>query len=68
MTPTGARCLPKPQRAGEVGNGRMKLEPGPDARELDEDWFAKAKSANRAFAPETYAALRQFITEHPINR
>ena len=29
----------------------------PDARELDAEWFAKAKSASEAFAPETYAAL-----------
>ena len=28
----------------------------------------KAKPASEAFAPETYAALRQFITEHPISR
>lgn len=85
-----------------------------DARELDDDWFAKAKPASEAFAPEAYAALvamkrprgrpkadetkvftairldadiletfkatgkgwqtrvnaalRQFITEHPLNR
>ena len=28
-----------------------------DARELDDEWFAKAKSASQAFAPATYAAL-----------
>lgn len=28
-----------------------------DARELDDEWFAKAKPASEAFAPETYAAL-----------
>lgn len=28
-----------------------------DARELDDEWFAKARPTSETFAPETYAAL-----------
>lgn len=102
---------PTPEEEAAINAG---IAGDPDARELDAEWFAKAKPASEVFAPEIYAALvamkrprgrpkadetkvftairldadlletfkatgkgwqtrvnaalRQFITEHPINR
>ncbi len=36
-----------------------------DSRELDSEWHKGAKPASEAFEPQTYAALRQIITERP---
>lgn len=103
--------IPTPEEDEAINAG---IAADPDNPELTKEWFAKAKPANEAFAPQTYAALiamkrprgrpkadetkvftairldadlldafkstgkgwqtrvnaalRQFITEHPINR
>ncbi len=35
------------------------------ARELASEWHKGAKPASEVFEPQTYAALRQIITERP---
>jgi uncharacterized protein (DUF4415 family) len=45
---------PTPQEEAAINAG---IAADKDARELDDDWFAKAKPASEAFPPEIYAAL-----------
>lgn len=45
---------PTPEENAAINAGIAVDE---DARELDENWFAKAKSASEAFALDTFAAL-----------
>lgn len=45
---------PTPEEDAAINAG---IAADPDSRELDAEWFAKAKPASEAFAPETYAAL-----------
>ena len=45
---------PTPEEDAAINAGIAADE---DARELNDEWFAKAKPASEAFAPETYAAL-----------
>ena len=45
---------PTPEEEAAINAGIAVDE---EARELDDEWFANAKPASEAFAPETYAAL-----------
>jgi len=46
--------LPTPEEDKAIKAG---IAADPDSRELDAEWFARAKPASAAFSPETYAAL-----------
>lgn len=45
---------PTPKEESAINAG---IAADPDARELDDEWFAKAKPASEALSPEMYAAL-----------
>lgn len=45
---------PTPEEDAAINAG---IAADPESRELDAEWFAKAKPASEAFAPETYATL-----------
>ncbi len=46
--------IPTPEEDVAINAG---IAADPDSRELDDKWFAEAKPASEAFAPEVYAAL-----------
>jgi uncharacterized protein (DUF4415 family) len=46
--------LPTPEEEALINAG---IAADPDARELDDEWFARAKPASEFFDAETYAAL-----------
>lgn len=46
--------LPTPEEESAINAG---IVADPDTRELDDEWFAKAKPASEFFDPETFAAL-----------
>lgn len=45
---------PTPEEEAAINAG---IAADPDARELDDEWFAQAKPASEFYPPETYAAL-----------
>lgn len=64
--------LISPREAAAIDDG---IAADDAARELDSEWFAKAKPASKAFKTtgkgwqtRINAALRQFVAEHPVNR
>ncbi|MDO8347683.1 MAG: BrnA antitoxin family protein [Rugosibacter sp.] len=46
--------IPAPEEDATINAG---IAADPDARELDDEWSAKAKPASEVFPPEIYAAL-----------
>jgi uncharacterized protein (DUF4415 family) len=46
--------IPAPEEDAAINAG---IAADPDARELDDEWSAKAKPASEVFPPEIYAAL-----------
>lgn len=54
--------LPTPEEDAIIDAG---IAADPDARELDDGWFATAKSAGEFFPPETYAALNAIRRRGP---
>lgn len=57
--------MPTPEEEAAINAG---MASDPDSRELDAEWFAKAQPASEVLPPDVYAALRHYITEHPIQR
>jgi len=45
---------PTPEEEAQINGG---IAADPDSRELDDQWFTKAKPAGEFFDPKTYAAL-----------
>ncbi len=54
--------LPTPEEEAAINAG---IAADPDSRELDAEWFAKAKPASEALPPEMYAAL---VAKRPRGR
>ncbi len=53
---------PTPEEDAVINAG---IAADPDSRELDEEWFAKAKPASEVLPPEMYAAL---VAKRPRGR